>query len=96
MTQRLMSDEHACRQARTALAEQLAGMDDADAIDAVTTALIETGANVDIPQAALGIVEIQLYGIAAHGGDLGAACLAWVRAVRDHMNSSHAEEGSMT
>ncbi|WP_419737791.1 hypothetical protein [Ruegeria sp.] len=69
--------------ARAALLERLSRMEDVETItEAVTTALIETGAKVEIPQLACGIVEIQLHGLVAHGGDLSAACLAWLEAAR--------------
>ncbi|WP_170563108.1 hypothetical protein [Ruegeria atlantica] len=67
---------------RTAFLERLEQMrDPEDVMDAVTTALIETGARLDLPRCH-GVVEIQLYGIVAHGADLRAACLAWREAAR--------------
>ncbi len=76
-----LSDDIAATRAE--LLDRLAAMADADDIaEAVTTALLEAGGAMDVPQIACGVVEMQLHGIVAHGRDLNAACLAWVEAAR--------------
>ncbi len=68
---------------RAELLDRLATMTDPEDIaEAVTTELLEAGGAMDVPQAACGVVEIQLHGIVAHGTDLEAACLAWAMAAR--------------
>ena len=89
----MTSDNATCdtlQAGRDALLDRLAGLrDPANIAEAVTTALIETGADVDIPQNLRGVVEIQLYGIVVHGGDLRAACLAWRDAARAAQKADH-------
>ena len=93
-TQRDMRDEHPHKEQRATLLARIAKTERAEEItEMVTTALIETGADVDIPQTARGVVEIQLYGRVAHGADLAAACLVWAQAAREDTARQPGEGG---
>lgn len=79
-----MTDDHPHKEQHATLLARIAQTERAEEIaEMVSTALIEAGADVDIPQTARGVVEIQLYGIVAHGADLAAACLVWAQAALD-------------
>ena len=74
-------------EAVTALLDRIAVQrEGVDMVEVITTAILENNGVVDIPQAARGVVEIQLHGIVSHGQGLHDACLAWVKAARalDH------------
>ena len=74
-------------EAVTALPDRIAVQrEGVDMVEVITTAILENNGVVDIPQAARGVVEIQLHGIVSHGQGLHDACLAWAKAAQalDH------------